>query len=307
MIGSLFATFSVATVSGLLAGVFGIGGSIFLVPFMNWLLSQSDFSQLQNPLVVVSGLTSFVCVFFISVLNLWRRRQNLDAMSRDFAYLWIPTAVGVPVGLMLHEYWYAWVQSQGLAWFFLLLACHKLTEKSQGPKDNLYSVVEISAYVFLMSVLSSVVGLTSGIFLFPFFLSCSYSKEHSAILVSYITLITAAIQLCYRAMYLQVVFDSVWVFSGVFWPMLCAVIVFGTCSNVYGIRMNRYFEDQVLQWLLGGVLLVLSLSVSKGHVFYLAPVVLGITYVIRWIVYDWVILCAQRILQSRVFNLLGKA
>lgn len=162
----------VGAFAGVIAGLFGVGGGMILVPVVLWALQMQGLADLAHAQHLAIG-TSFAVMVFTSFSSAWSqyRKQAVDwAVFRAMA----PAVVlGVALGAVIAQF----LPNKGLQIFFVLfvsvVAIRSLMGIKPTPSRQLPKAGGLFGMGGLFGVLSSWVGIGGGSLTVPFLTFCN--------------------------------------------------------------------------------------------------------------------------------------
>lgn len=167
----------VGAFAGFIAGLFGIGGGLIIVPIVLWLLTKlhigGDYTQ-----HIALG-TSFAIMIFTTFSSAWAQHKK-RAVEWSIVTKMAPAMV---IGGLLGSFISRHLSATFLHYFFIafvtfvgLQVLFKLTPKTTRPMPHAIVIIAVGA---IIGILSSWVGIGGGTLVVPFLLFCSISIHHA--------------------------------------------------------------------------------------------------------------------------------
>lgn len=164
-------------VTGILAGLLGIGGGIVIVPMMNILLEMEHVSP--DLIQHISVGTSFAIIIFTSLSNVWAQHK-LGGVRWD---IWKAIAPAVIVGTVLGSYIAAGLSTFFLRCFFAcfltIVGIKMLMAANPKPSRHLPGTAGMFGIGGGIGLISSFVGIGGGTMSVPFMTWCNVPMVQS--------------------------------------------------------------------------------------------------------------------------------
>jgi uncharacterized membrane protein YfcA len=174
----VFALLAAGTVSGVIAGLLGVGGGIVLVPVLEWALSLSGVSADLSIKIAVATSLATIIPTAVSSSRAHRRR---DAIDDAVIHAWaMPVVIGAIVGVLLATHLHAEV----LRWVFAMVAT-LVALKMLLPLDGwmLRKALPLgwrAAWLpFSIGGVSTLMGIGGGSLSVPTMTLCGYSVQRA--------------------------------------------------------------------------------------------------------------------------------
>ena len=173
----VFAYLALGAVAGFLAGIFGIGGGVVLVPFLLMLFTLQHFPD-QSAMHLALG-TSMAVILFTSLASLRKHHQH-GAVNWQVVLTLTP---GILLGTALGTLSAASISARGLSIFFALFvyfaAAQILLDLQPHASRQLPGKAGITLFGALTGWLSSLVSIGGGTLVVPFLIWCNVSIRHA--------------------------------------------------------------------------------------------------------------------------------
>lgn len=154
--------------NGVLAGLFGIGGGLVIVPAMVWLLPQIGVPE--QHIMHMALATSMATICFIAVSSAVAHYRR-GSVSVRLLKLLVP---GIMVGALLGAYLAKLMNTEWLAWIFgffsILMGLRMMIDKLPVAKGERLHWQQASPSAVVMGALSSLVGIGGGSLVVPYLL-----------------------------------------------------------------------------------------------------------------------------------------
>lgn len=172
-----FAYLLLGAIAGFLAGLFGVGGGLVLVPVLLMLFDAQHFSA-EYAMHLALG-TSMATIVFTSLASL-RKHHQLGAVNWQVVRRITPgILLGTALGALLASH----IPARGLAIFFTLFvyfaAAQILIDKRPHPARQLPGMAGLTFTGTLTGWLSSMVSIGGGTIVVPFLLWCNVPIRHA--------------------------------------------------------------------------------------------------------------------------------
>jgi len=158
------------SIAGFIAGLFGVGGGIVVVPVTLWALNYQNIeSEYIQHIAVGTSLTVMVFTTFVSSLGHYRKKAIQLKIFRNMAP---GIVVGSIIGSMLASY----IPSKSLQIVFIvfayLVAVKTLVGFNPNSSWNLPKPSGIFGVGSIIGSVSGLLGIGGGVFNVPFLLAC---------------------------------------------------------------------------------------------------------------------------------------
>lgn len=167
MVTLIIAYIAVGLLSGILAGLLGLGGGIVIVPALVALFTWQDFST--DILMHLATSTSLVVVMLTSAIATWSQHQRNAVAWNYLKYLVPGMVVGAIIGVYLGKYLSSHVLRYAFAIFCIALVIRSMFTKHQSehslPKGFSNGVLIIAG--LLAGTLAGLLGIGGGAIVIP--------------------------------------------------------------------------------------------------------------------------------------------
>lgn len=177
---SLFITFilpllALGAVSGLLAGLLGVGGGLVLVPVLTWMLGARGIPG--DALVQTAIGTAFGVILFTSLSSL-RAHQKTGNIRWPVVLSFTP---GILAGTLAGSRIAHWVPTRELGLFFsafiVFSALQMLLDRKPKPTRELPGQLGLAGVGVIIGILSALVGAGGGFIAVPFMAWCNVNLK----------------------------------------------------------------------------------------------------------------------------------
>ncbi|MEE3003535.1 MAG: sulfite exporter TauE/SafE family protein [Pseudomonadota bacterium] len=252
------ASFAIAVFAGILSGIFGIGGGIFFVPTINFILKHY-YPEIENTMLIANN-TSLACILCLNSVTLCYRRKQLDLEIWQIIVRILLLGSGAFLGGGVKRI----IDNQqlsiifGAAIFIISLYYLILPKTNDTSSSNL--IKSLFPMVFLpISFLTSLLGIGGAIFLFPLQLKIGFSKEKSAATSTLSTVIVSSSALIWYFIDPTPPIENSYFIGDIFWPMMVIALVISPMFINYGIKLNKKFSKKQLNKILGLLLALIGI------------------------------------------------
>ena len=246
----------ISSLSGILSGLFGIGGGIFIQPALYNLLDLY-YPHFENPWLI-ARTTSFCCVAVIGLTTLIARRK--DITKPIWYYLGIFTCVcsGVYLEMLLVSKHDIVEIKKGFMMFLYLLGAYKLIAQQKIKQPSRLFKLCLPLCIILASSVAACLGVGGGSLLFPLYLRLTQCKKEACILGAMSTVMIALSILTLTYLENSNIPYSGEVVAGIYIPALIGILSIGMLMSKVGIWLNKHLSMLFLERILGMVLVVIA-------------------------------------------------
>lgn len=158
--------------SGFIAGLFGVGGGMILVPVMLWLFRFQGLGDFDHAQHLAVG-TSFAVMVFTTLSSVWAQHRKQSVDWQTVVRMAPGMMFGVAAGAVVSKF----IPNTGLQIFFILftlaVAFRTITDAKPKPSRQLPGIPALSAIGTVFGMASSWVGIGGGSLSVPFLLYCN--------------------------------------------------------------------------------------------------------------------------------------
>ncbi|STZ75811.1 sulfite exporter TauE/SafE family protein [Bergeriella denitrificans] len=249
---------AVGALSGLTAGLFGVGGGLVLVPAMLWIFQLQGTEGAYGQHLAIG--TTFAVMVFTTLSSVWAQHKK-QAVDWKTVLLMAPGMVGGTLaGSLVSKY----LPHEALQLFFIVftvaMALKVLTDAKPKPSRGLPQKTALTAVGGVFGMISSWVGIGGGSLSVPFLMYCNV-PVHRAIGTSaglaWPIALTGAIGYLLSGMKVEDLPEG----ALGFW-YLPAVVVLSIATVVFaplGVKLAHRLPDKYLKKAFGCLLLLIAL------------------------------------------------
>lgn len=248
---------AVSALSGLLAGLLGVGGGLMLVPIVLWVLHLQGLDSPYAQHIAVG--TSFLVMVCTSLSSAWAQHKK-GAVRWDIVRRFVPgLLIGVALGSLLAR----WIPSRHLQLVFIVFAAiagvQTLLQLKPKATRQLPGSAGLSGAGGVIGLLSSWIGIGGGTFSMPFMLYCNVPVREvvgTSAALGWPIAVTGAVT------YLVSGWGAAGLpagMAGFSYPLLAALMAVCTVTVApQGVKLSHKLPPERLKQLLGVLLLILS-------------------------------------------------
>ncbi len=173
----LFGTFA-----GFLAGLFGIGGGLVLVPFLIWLFTRQGLAE--NHVMIMAVATSLATIIITSIASVLAHNR-LGSVLWKVVFKLIPGIVaGAVAGEMLANYMAATSLKTIFSFFLLMIGLQMVFQlKPSAGKVQIKSIY-YGVFGSLIGILSTLLGIGGGTLTVPLLVKCRFPMRNAVAISS---------------------------------------------------------------------------------------------------------------------------
>jgi uncharacterized membrane protein YfcA len=223
--------------AGGLAGLFGLGGGIVIVPALVYIFSQDSHipSTILMHLTIGSSLASMLLLTQASVRAHYRHNRILWPIYHRMALgLFLGTSVGVILATLLSTR--VLMIFFGSALFFMAIEMI-ITNKPKG-RCGLPNIWKTNAISFCIGSVTGLLGVSGGTLTFPFFHRCRLSLRKT---MSVVALSSATVALTGTLFFVLIGFNRSdlppWTIGYVYWPAVLLIAIPGMLVAPFFARL----------------------------------------------------------------------
>ena len=163
--------------AGFIAGLFGVGGGLTIVPLLFMLFTAQAF-PVEHSMHLALG-TSMATIVFTSIASM-RAHHRHGAVRWDIVKSFAP---GLVLGTLGGSFIAAWVPTRPLAMMFTAIVYYAsvqiMLDAKPKPHRQLPGAFAMAAVALLIGVVSSLVAAGGGFLSIPFMLFCNVTIHHA--------------------------------------------------------------------------------------------------------------------------------
>ena len=185
MLDILLASLALGLVAGLLAGLFGIGGGLVIVPVLVILLSSQG---LPEKTVLLMAVATSLATIILTAISSVIAHHRLGAVKWDYVWRLAPMIVlGSAGGAVIADWISAEALRYVLAGFLSYVAVLMAVESKPKPVEGLEPRVRVvmdSLAGLLIGVVSAIVGIGGGTLTVPYLVRCKLPMRNAVAISS---------------------------------------------------------------------------------------------------------------------------
>jgi uncharacterized membrane protein YfcA len=248
------------SIAGFIAGLFGVGGGIVVIPVALWVLKNQHIeSEYIQHIAVGTSLTVMVFTTFISSAGHYRKKA-IDV--RVFKSM----APGIIIGSIIGSMLASKIPSESLQIVFIvfsyLISIKTLAGFNPNSKWHLPKSAGLFGVGSVIGSLSGMLGIGGGVFNVPFLLSCKVPVNKAigtSAALSWGVAISGALSYLWSG--LQVVDLPEGTFGFCYWPVAITLIITTSIFAPIGVRLTHALPPKVMQIIFGLMLLAVSTKI----------------------------------------------
>lgn len=253
--------------SGILSGLFGIGGGIFYVPLVNWILSVF-YPDIDQPMIIANN-TSLASIVGLNLMTLWLRRTHIELTNTEILQRLAVISLGAVTGAWcvryipnnwMHNLFSIFLTLLALGYFLYSFRLQNTTQHTTDALSSPWAFLHRYLLCFLpvISCMASILGIGGAIFLFPLLLRLGYSKQQAAANATLGSFMIASMACVAAWLHPFHVNTSLYFFGDILWPFIIPVILVSSFFIRLGIQLNHQQPQYRLYRLLSGILLLVG-------------------------------------------------
>ena len=183
MIESFLASLLLGAISGLLAGLFGIGGGLVIVPILLSLFSS--LAIIPEHLIMITAIaTSLATIVFTSISSILAHHRQQTILWYKVWHLTPNIVIGAALGAMLADEMNAGI----LRFIFIGYLLYISVQMAFQFKPSFGKIIENKALdvsaSFVIGLMSSLLGIGGGTLTVPFLISCKLPMKNAVAISS---------------------------------------------------------------------------------------------------------------------------
>lgn len=248
------------SLAGFIAGLFGVGGGIVVVPVALWVLNihQIESEYIQH-LAVGTSLTVMVFTTFVSSLGHYRKKSIELGVFKNMA-------PGIIIGSVAGSLLASSIPSKSLQIVFIIFAYSVSVKTLIGYNPNSSWNLPKPAAIFgvgtLFGSISGLLGIGGGVFNVPFLLACKVPIKKAvgtSATLSWSVAIAGAISYIWSG--LQVADLPEGTFGFCYLPVAVTLIITTSIFAPLGVRLAHALPEKPMRIIFGFMLLAISTQI----------------------------------------------
>ncbi len=168
--------------AGILAGMFGIGGGMVLVPFFVWLFNRQGIAAEWNMIMAVATSLATIIVTATASISAHHRR---GAVLWDIVAWLAPTVfAGAVLGTLIAEYLPAELLKTLFAIFLIYAALQMALHLQPGARDLRRDPLLLAMAGAVIGMVSAILGIGGGTLTVPFLTKCRFPIRNAVAIAS---------------------------------------------------------------------------------------------------------------------------
>lgn len=178
----VFASLGLGLVTGLLAGLFGIGGGLVIVPVLVFLFSAHDFPP--NALMIMAIATSLAAIILTAISSIYSHHHLGSVVWRKVFRLAPGIMLGAGLGALIADQ----IQTEMLKMIFVVFLLYVGIEMARGaqPKPNTVTPGKLLDFcvALVIGLISALVGIGGGTLTVPYLTKTHYPMRNAVAIAS---------------------------------------------------------------------------------------------------------------------------
>lgn len=245
------------TFAGLIAGLFGVGGGLIIVPVLVFLFTRQGFDQ--EYLVHLAVGTSLATIVFTSISSVYAHHRRGAVVWIVFWQLTPGIVIGALIGAVVADWMPSIVLRRFFAVFEWLVAIQLLLNTQSKPSRRVPGRAGLFGTGGLIGVVSSIVGIGGGTMTVPFLVWCNVTMQKAVATSSACGLpiaIAGAIGFVFLGW--ETTGDMTWALGYLYLPAMLGIVAASVIFAPLGARLAHYLPADKLKRLFGIFLLILG-------------------------------------------------
>lgn len=250
---------AIGLLSGLLAGLVGLGGGIVIVPSLTALLIWQHFPN-EYLMQVVTG-TSLGAIFITMMMSTWSQHQRGAIAWRTLRWFIPSMVLGALLGVCLAKQISTAHLRSGFALFCVGVGIWMLLRAGAEPKSSRFQGVHPAIWLFFgffAGIVAGLLGVGGGVLLIPIFLLLGFSMPQASA-NSVACALPTALMGTVTNMALgwgQTHDPQLWGY--VYWTAALGIGLASIISAPWGVYLCHRLPVPVIKRVFGGILLIIA-------------------------------------------------
>lgn len=164
-------------VAGVLAGLFGLGGGLVIVPVLSWLYTAQGFDE--QLIMIMAIATSLATITVTSVSSLYAHHQLGSIIWKTVFQLAPGVFAGAILGSLVADYLTGQVLRILLALFLLCVGFQMALQLKPKVKNLIPTPGIVFGAGGLIGMISAILGIGGGTMTVPFLSGCNYPMRNA--------------------------------------------------------------------------------------------------------------------------------
>jgi uncharacterized protein len=256
--GSIYAFIGIF--AGLMAGIFGIGGGILVVPGLVLIFQLNQLVPESLVMYVAAG-TSLTVMIFTSLVSIKAHHKIAAILWPVFNKLWPGIVLGVITGALLAEfiptYWLKFI----LAVFLLFIAFKMLTKHHARPHVHFPANWINKLITFLIGMKSGLLGIGGGTLIIPYLAYCGVKTRQIPPVSNLCTLIVGFIGALVFLITGRKEMAAIPYATGyIYWPAVLLIAIPSSIIAPLGAKLNYLLPVKQLKYAFIVILLLTAIK-----------------------------------------------
>ena len=232
--------------AGLIAGLFGLGGGVVLVPFLMWLFNREGFSY--DTLMVTAVATSLATIIPTSISSIFAHHKR-DAVIWRIVFRMVPgILVGSVFGSIIADKLPTTILKTVFGIYLLLVSVQMFLQAAPKAQNLTLSNPVASSAGSAIGVLSSLLGIGGGSLTVPFLFKCQFPMRNAVAISSACGLpIAVAGTVSYMLLGWNVEDASEWSMGYVYLPAFGGIVASSIFLAPVGAKMAHSLPTEKLK------------------------------------------------------------
>ncbi len=253
----------IGCISGMLAGLFGIGGGIVIVPILLFIfpiLKIPDSIQMQ--MAVATSLTTIIATSIVSTYAQYKKKAVLGAV-------FIQLLPGIIGGTLIGSYLALYLESQVLRFIFslflLIVAIKMLFDLPlTGEQRNLPTKQGLFVIATAIGSLSALVGIGGGTMTVPFLHACKVNMLNAIATSSAVGIPIALVGMSVFLLNTPPIPQlPAWSSGYIFWPAVIGITLTSVLFAPLGVALAHFLPAKLLKRIFAVFLFIVSIRLGR--------------------------------------------
>lgn len=252
--------FFIGIFSGLMAGLFGIGGGIVVVPGLTFIFQQTGVIPPEIAMHVATGC-SLAIMIFTSHVSLQAHLKVGEVLWSEFYKLWAGIALGAMSGVvlagMIPTFWL-----KGIFAVFLITIAVKMFRDIHVSYQEWIPGVWINRIItFFIGLKSGLLGVGGGVLVVPYLTYCGVNPRKIPAISNLCTFTVALVGTvaCILTGYQETKHIS-YATGYVYWPAVLMVAIPSALVAPIGVKLNYILPTKQMRFVFVVILLVMAIK-----------------------------------------------
>ncbi|WP_411728393.1 sulfite exporter TauE/SafE family protein [Methyloglobulus sp.] len=259
MIGIIFASLLLGMFSGVLAGLFGIGGGMVIVPVLVFLFTAQG---LPADLVMIMAIATSLATIILTASSSVLAHHRLGSVLWDKVFRLAPgMMLGAILGAVVAHQLHAGVLRTIFIVFLLYVGTQMALETKFKAGEANYSKLIDFLVAGAIGLISSLVGIGGGTLTVPFLVHCRYPMRNAVAIASACCLpIAVASSLSYMVLGLNTPNLPAWSYGYVYVPSFFGVSLGSIFTAPIGANLAHKLPSQQLKRYFSVLIFILAIK-----------------------------------------------